>query len=77
MLVECGPTLAGALVEGGLVDELLLYLAPTLLGSGSRPLVELPAPADMASRAGLRILESSLIGGDVRVRATVEKSGSA
>ena len=70
VLVECGPTLAGALVTAGLVDELLLYLAPTLLGSGSRPLAELPAPADMASRAALRILESDLVGEDVRVRAT-------
>ena len=76
VLVECGPTLAGALVEGGLVDELLLYLAPTLLGSGSRPLVELPAPADMASRAVLRILESESIGDDLRVRMAVEKTGS-
>ena len=69
VLVECGPTLAGTLVEGGLVDELLVYLAPTLLGSGSRPLLEIPAPADMASRAALRILASDRIGGDVRVRA--------
>ena len=75
VLVECGPTLAGALLEGGLVDELLLYLAPTLLGSGSRPLADLPAPADMASRTALRILESDPIGGDVRVRAAVDKSG--
>ena len=76
VLVECGPTLAGALVEGGLVDELLLYLAPTLLGSGSRPLVELPAPADMASRAALRILESESIGDDLRIRMAVGKTGS-
>ena len=70
-LVECGPTLAGALVAGGLVDELLLYLAPTLLGSGSRPLLDLPPPPDMASRAGLRILETASLGGDLRVRAAV------
>ena len=77
VLVECGPTLAASLVEGGLVDELLLYFAPTLLGSASRPLVDLPAPADMASRTPLRIVESKPIGGDVRVRATVgEKVGS-
>ena len=71
VLVECGPTLAAALVECGLVDELLLYFAPTLLGSGSRPLVDLPPPADMASRIELRILESEQIGGDLRVRAAI------
>lgn len=69
--VECGPTLAGALVAGGLVDELLLYLAPTFLGSGSRPLLDLRPPAGMASRAALRILETEPLGGDVRVRAAV------
>ena len=71
VLVECGPTLAAALVGGGLVDELLIYYAPTLLGSGSRPLVDLPAPPDMASRIELRILETEPIGGDLRVRAAV------
>ncbi len=69
--VECGPTLAGALVAGGLVDELLLYLAPTLLGSGSRPLLDLRPPPDMASRAELRVLETASLGGDLRVRAAV------
>lgn len=69
--VECGPTLAGALVAGGLVDELLLYLAPTLLGSGSRPLLDLLPPPDMASRAELRVLETTSLGGDLRVRAAV------
>ena len=70
-LVECGPALAGALVAGGLVDELLLYLAPTLLGSGSRPLLDLRPPPDMASRAELRVLETTSLGGDLRVRAAV------
>ncbi|MCY4454606.1 MAG: bifunctional diaminohydroxyphosphoribosylaminopyrimidine deaminase/5-amino-6-(5-phosphoribosylamino)uracil reductase RibD [Immundisolibacterales bacterium] len=69
--VECGPTLAGALVGGGFVDELLLYLAPTLLGSGSKPLLGLAPPPDMASRIELRILETKPVGGDLRVRAAV------
>ena len=71
VLVECGPTLAAALIGGGLVDELLIYYAPTLLGSGSRPLADLPAPPDMASRIELRILETEPVGGDIRVRAAV------
>ena len=69
VLVECGPVLAATLIESGLVDELLLYFAPALLGSGSRPLVDLPAPPDMASRVELRVLETAPVGGDVRVRA--------
>ena len=58
------------------MDELLIYYAPTLLGSGSRPLSDLPAPPDMASRIELRILETEPVGSDVRVRAAVGKSGS-
>ena len=75
--MECGADAGRSPPRGrALVDELLLYLAPTLLGSGSHPLADLPAPADMASRTALRILESEPIGGDVRVRAAVEKLGS-
>lgn len=36
VLVEAGPTLSGALIEAGLVDELVLYVAPRLLGPGGR-----------------------------------------
>ena len=71
VLVECGPTLAASLVEDRLVDELLLYVAPTLLGSESRPLLDVAAPPDMDSRIELRILETEPVGGDLRVRAAV------
>ena len=70
--VECGPTLAGALVSRGLVDELLLYLAPTLLGAESMPLLRIPAPPDMESRPELRILDTEPLGSDLRLRAAVQ-----
>src|SRR5690606_29981424 len=44
--VEAGPTLCGALFEAGLVDELLLYVAPVLLGDQARPLLHLPPLKD-------------------------------
>ena len=69
--VECGPTLAASLMDEGLVDELLLYLAPAFLGRDSRPLLDIPAPPDMASRAELRIVETRVVGEDLRVRARV------
>ena len=53
------------------MDELLLYLAPTFLGSGSRPLLDLLPPPDMASRPRLRVLETKPLGGDLRVRAAL------
>jgi diaminohydroxyphosphoribosylaminopyrimidine deaminase/5-amino-6-(5-phosphoribosylamino)uracil reductase len=65
--VEAGPTLAGALFAADLVDELLLYVAPVLLGDAARPLLALPAPADMASRWTLRTVERRAVGEDLRL----------
>lgn len=65
--VEAGPTLCGALFDRGLVDELLLYVAPTLLGDGARPLLHLPAPAGMAGRRSLHLVEQRRIGDDMRL----------
>lgn len=42
ILVESGPTLAGAFIDAGLVDELIVYLAPKLLGNQAKPMFELP-----------------------------------
>jgi diaminohydroxyphosphoribosylaminopyrimidine deaminase/5-amino-6-(5-phosphoribosylamino)uracil reductase len=41
LLVECGPTLAGAFVAKQLVDELVLYVAPKLLGDDAPPLLRI------------------------------------
>ncbi|MEO8811197.1 MAG: bifunctional diaminohydroxyphosphoribosylaminopyrimidine deaminase/5-amino-6-(5-phosphoribosylamino)uracil reductase RibD [Rhodanobacter sp.] len=66
--VEAGPILSGSLFAAGLVDELLLYVAPVLLGDSARPLLKLPAIADMAHRWQLRVVEQRLIGTDWRLR---------
>lgn len=68
VLAECGPGLAGALLSAGLADELVLYLAPALLGTGARPLAELPAPATMADRLEFSIVERKDVGGDLLLR---------
>ena len=47
VLVEAGPRLAGAFVAAGLVDELVWYLAPKLLGHDARPALQLPPPASL------------------------------
>ena len=44
LLLEGGPTLAGAFVDAGLVDKLLVFVAPTLAGEGAGPLAVLPEP---------------------------------
>lgn len=65
--VEAGATLAGAFLAAGLVDELLLYVAPVLLGERARPLFDGLRIDAMAERMDLRIVESRRVGDDVRV----------
>ncbi len=65
--VEAGAKLSGALLAQGLVDEVLLYVAPLLLGDAARPLFALPAISDMASRWPLRLMEETRIGPDWRL----------
>jgi diaminohydroxyphosphoribosylaminopyrimidine deaminase/5-amino-6-(5-phosphoribosylamino)uracil reductase len=68
LLVEAGPTLTGAFVREGLVDELLLYVAPKLLGPQSRPLFDLPLLDDLQQATSFSIVESTQIGADLRLR---------
>jgi diaminohydroxyphosphoribosylaminopyrimidine deaminase/5-amino-6-(5-phosphoribosylamino)uracil reductase len=68
LLVECGAGLAGALLAAGLVDELLLYVAPTLLGRGARRLVDLETPVSMAERLEFSIVERQDVGDDLLLR---------
>jgi len=66
--VEAGATLSGALVGAGLADELLLYLAPALLGPG-RAMLDLPPLADLGEARRLQLHECVGVGSDVRILA--------
>ena len=70
LLVETGATLAGALLEANLVDELQLFVAPTLLGGEARPLFALPGITQMADQKRLTIKESRTVGQDWWIIAT-------
>ena len=72
---ECGPVLAGALLRAGLVDELLIYLAPLLLGDKARGLFQLPELIRMSDRIALEILETRAIGSDWRVTLRPQSCG--
>jgi diaminohydroxyphosphoribosylaminopyrimidine deaminase/5-amino-6-(5-phosphoribosylamino)uracil reductase len=65
--VEAGATLAGALLAAGLVDELLLYVAPVLLGDRARPLFDGLSIDQMSQRLHLEIVDTRRIGHDLRV----------
>jgi diaminohydroxyphosphoribosylaminopyrimidine deaminase/5-amino-6-(5-phosphoribosylamino)uracil reductase len=66
LLLECGATLAGAAMQAGLVDELVLYLATTLLGSDARPLLALPLER-MEQQRRLQLIDSRMLGDDLRL----------
>jgi diaminohydroxyphosphoribosylaminopyrimidine deaminase/5-amino-6-(5-phosphoribosylamino)uracil reductase len=65
--IEAGATLAGAFLAQGLVDEILLYVAPVLLGDRARPLFDGLHIDEMTQRLNLSIVESRRIGNDVRL----------
>ena len=67
--VEAGFKLNGSLLREGLVDELVLYLAPSLLGDASRGLFNLPALDDLAEKRALQWRDVRQVGSDLRVVA--------
>jgi diaminohydroxyphosphoribosylaminopyrimidine deaminase/5-amino-6-(5-phosphoribosylamino)uracil reductase len=68
ILVESGPRLTGALLRAGLLDELIVYMAPALLGDRARPLLELPLD-HMADKVQLRWEDVRKVGADWRFTA--------
>ncbi|NCT83452.1 MAG: bifunctional diaminohydroxyphosphoribosylaminopyrimidine deaminase/5-amino-6-(5-phosphoribosylamino)uracil reductase RibD [Comamonadaceae bacterium] len=65
--VEAGPTLSGAFLDAGLVDELLVYQAPLLIGEG-RPLAALAPLAGLEQARRWRFVEATAVGQDLRLR---------
>ena len=65
---EAGATLCGALLHAGLVDELVLYQAPILLGDQAQPLFALPGLSMLHDRIQLELLEQRVFGPDLRFR---------
>jgi len=70
--VEAGCKLNGSLIIEGCVDELLLYLAPCLIGDRARGMADLPELADLGGRRALRIGEARMVGSDLRILARLE-----
>jgi diaminohydroxyphosphoribosylaminopyrimidine deaminase/5-amino-6-(5-phosphoribosylamino)uracil reductase len=71
--IEAGATLSGAFVAAGLVDELILYLAPHLMGDHARGLLRLPGIECMADRIPLRLDDVRQVGDDLRLTLTPSK----
>ena len=75
--VEAGAKLNGALLAAGLVDELVIYFAPCLLGDPARGMLDWPTPiADLADRVRLQLHGFLAIGDDWRIVARIASAHS-
>jgi diaminohydroxyphosphoribosylaminopyrimidine deaminase / 5-amino-6-(5-phosphoribosylamino)uracil reductase len=72
VLVEAGPALNGALLQAGLIDELIIYMAPHLLGDTARAMFSIPAIAEMRMRRELRLTDLRQVGGNIRLALRLE-----
>jgi diaminohydroxyphosphoribosylaminopyrimidine deaminase/5-amino-6-(5-phosphoribosylamino)uracil reductase len=70
--VEAGFRLNGSLMKEGLVDELLLYFAPILIGDAARGMFDLPALTELSAARRLAVFERQQLGADWRIRAKLE-----
>jgi diaminohydroxyphosphoribosylaminopyrimidine deaminase/5-amino-6-(5-phosphoribosylamino)uracil reductase len=73
VLLETGATLAGAMLEQGLVDELMIYQAPHLMGDKGRGLFLLPGIKRMADRIPMQVTDLRQVGQDIRITAKLSE----
>jgi len=74
VLVEAGSILNGALLQAGLVDELVLYLAPQMLGDAARGMASLGELTQLTERVELHWQDVRQVGNDLRVQAKVKRT---
>jgi diaminohydroxyphosphoribosylaminopyrimidine deaminase/5-amino-6-(5-phosphoribosylamino)uracil reductase len=67
VLIEAGPTLCGAFFQSKLVDELVVYIAPKLLGSDAKPLLDLVGITQMSAAPEFQIIETQQLDNDVKL----------
>lgn len=69
VMVEAGSQLNGALLQSGLIDELVIYMAPKIMGDGANGLFHLPNFTTMAQNIDLKITDIRAVGDDWRITA--------
>ena len=73
VLLEAGATLSGAMLQAGLIDEIIIYMAPVLMGNEARGLFALPGLENMQDKIELEIMEQRFVGQDIRITAKVKQ----
>lgn len=75
LLVEGGGQVHGALLAAGLVDDVVLFVAPKLVGAGGVPLLDVPGPTTMAAAWRLTAVSTRRVGDDILVAGDVLRNG--
>lgn len=70
VLLETGATLSGAMLEAELIDEIVIYMAPILMGNEARGLYRLQHIQSMQDKIQLEIRDTRVVGTDLRITAT-------
>lgn len=73
LLVEAGPTLAGSMLASDLVDELVIYQAPHIMGSETRGMFATPDWETIKQRLSVEIVDVRKIGADLRITAKPDR----
>jgi diaminohydroxyphosphoribosylaminopyrimidine deaminase/5-amino-6-(5-phosphoribosylamino)uracil reductase len=76
ILIESGGQLAGAFIEQDLVNELILFQAPKLMGGEGKSLVQFPHINELNAAKKLMINDVSMVGPDIRITATFKTTQS-
>jgi diaminohydroxyphosphoribosylaminopyrimidine deaminase/5-amino-6-(5-phosphoribosylamino)uracil reductase len=71
IMVETGAKLNGSLLAAGVVDEIVTYMAPSVLGDGARGAFALAELTDLAERSEVQITDVRRLGSDLRITAKV------
>jgi diaminohydroxyphosphoribosylaminopyrimidine deaminase/5-amino-6-(5-phosphoribosylamino)uracil reductase len=73
ILMETGATLSGALLRAGIIDELIVYMAPKLMGDNARGLFHTPGLEELADAVELDIQDIRAVGDDWRITARIKE----
>jgi len=75
VMIEAGATLAGSAIASGIVDELVVYIAPHLMGGHAKGMFEMPGLQEMQDRIDLDFQDIRMVGNDLRITAFVQMKG--
>lgn len=74
IFIESGARLAGAFIEQNLVDELILFQAPKLMGADAKSLLNMPTIESLSDAKKLTFTDIRMIGKDIRITAKIDKN---